>query len=161
MDHTLTINGIMGEGGGQILRSSLALSLALGIPFRMVNIRANRSKPGLRPQHLACVKAAQDICDATVQGAELDSREIVFQPGEVKAGEYHFDIGTGGSVMLLLQAIIPPLLVANAPSVITVTGGTHVPKAPPFEFLCDCLFPRLEAMGPKLTALLKLSLIHI
>ena len=154
MNHTLTINGIMGEGGGQILRASLALSMALGIPFRMVNIRANRPKPGLRAQHLACVKAAQEICDATVQGAEPDSREIIFQPRTVKAGGYHFDIGTGGSVMLLLQAVIPPLLVAGAPSTVTVTGGTHIPLAPPFEFLRDCLFPRLQAMGPKLTALL-------
>lgn len=156
MAAAITINGMSGEGGGQILRASLALSMALGIPFRMVNIRGNRHKPGLRAQHLACVKAAQEICGATVQGAELDSQEIIFQPGTVKAGEYHFDIGTGGSVMLLLQAVIPPLLVANAPSTVTVTGGTHVPLAPPFEFLRDCLFPRLEAMGPKLTALLTL-----
>ncbi|MBQ7606412.1 MAG: RNA 3'-phosphate cyclase [Desulfovibrionaceae bacterium] len=152
MNTILMIDGSAGEGGGQILRTSLALSMALGTPFHLLNIRAGRPKPGLRPQHLACVKAAQEICGAAVQGAELDSREIIFEPGTVKGGNYRFDIGTGGSCMLLLQAILPPLLTADAPSTITVTGGTHVPLAPPFEFLRDCLFPRLEEMGPKLTA---------
>lgn len=150
----ITINGIIGEGGGQILRTSLALSMALGVPFHMLNIRANRPKQGLRPQHLACVKAAQEICGATVEGAELESREIVFRPGKVKAGNYHFDIGTGGSVTLLLQAIVPPLLIAEGSSRVTVTGGTHVPLSPPYDFLHDCLFPRIEEMGPKLSVTL-------
>ena len=151
MKSKITINGILGEGGGQILRTSLALSMALGIPFHMLNIRANRPKQGLRPQHLACVKAAQEICNATVEGAELESREIMFTPGKTKAGTYHFDIGSGGSISLLLQAIIPPLLLADSSSTVTVTGGTHVPLAPPFDFIRDCLIPRIEAMGPKLT----------
>lgn len=155
MNNTLMLDGSAGEGGGQILRTSLALSMSLGIPFHMLNIRASRPKSGLRPQHLACVKAAQEICGAAVQGAELDSRELLFTPGTVQGGEYRFDIGTGGSIMLLLQAIVPPLLTADAPSTVTVTGGTHVPLAPPFEFLRDCLFPCLEAMGPKLTASLE------
>lgn len=152
MDNPITVDGSLGTGGGQVLRTALALSMALGIPFRMVNIRAGRSRPGLAPQHLACVRAAQQICGATVQGDSLHSQEIVFHPRKVVAGEYHFAIGTGGSVSLLLEAVIPPLLTASAPSAITVTGGTHVPSAPSFEFLRDCLFPRLVAMGPRLSA---------
>ena len=155
MHRPVIINGSLGEGGGQILRASLALSMALSIPFHMINVRANRPKPGLRPQHLACVKAAQSICGATVEGAELDSKELLFQPGDVRSGEYHFDIGSGGSATLLLQAVIPPLLTAEASSTVTVTGGTHVPCSPPYEFLSQCLYPRLETMGPKLSSSLK------
>lgn len=155
MRSPFTIDGSLGTGGGQVLRTALALSMALGTPFRMVNIRAGRSRPGLAPQHLACVRAARQICGAAVRGDSLHSQEIEFHPGEVEAGEYHFAIGTGGSVCLLLQAVIPALLTASGPSAITVSGGTHVPFAPPFEFLRDCLFPRLEAMGPRLGASLE------
>ncbi|MBQ7609289.1 MAG: RNA 3'-phosphate cyclase [Desulfovibrionaceae bacterium] len=143
-----TINGENGEGGGQILRTALALSLATGVPFHMVNIRSKRPKPGLRPQHLACVLAAQTISSATVRGAVLDSKDLIFEPGPVKAGDYTFAIGSGGSSTLVLQALVPPLLIADGPSQITVIGGTHVPKAPCFEFLRDALFPRLRQMGP-------------
>jgi len=148
----LLLDGALGEGGGQVLRSALALSLALGRPFRIQGIRANRSKPGLRRQHLTCVLAAQTLGGAEVAGAELGSRELTFIPGSLRPGDYAFDVGGGGSAALVLQALVPPLLLAAGPSRLAVTGGTHVPKAPVFEFLQKTLFPRLEQMGPRLRA---------
>lgn len=126
--------------------------MALGRPFRLVNIRANRPKPGLKRQHLACVRAAQRICGAEVTGDSINSTEICFAPGSVRPGEYCFDIGSGGSCTLVLQALVPALLTASGPSRLTVTGGTHVPFAPPFEFLRDTLFPWLEKLGPRCSA---------
>lgn len=146
------VDGSAGEGGGQLLRASLALSMALRRPFRMVNIRANRPRPGLKRQHLACLLAARAICNAQTSGESINSMEVSFAPGAVQAGDYRFDIGSGGSCTLVLQALVPPLLTAAAPSRITVTGGTHVPYAPPFEFLRNTLFPWLETMGPRLAA---------
>ena len=148
----IIVDGAKGEGGGQVLRASLALSMALGRPFRMVNIRANRPKPGLMRQHLACLRAARDICGAQVTGDAINSVETTFIPGPVKPGEYRFDIGSGGSCTMVLQALTPPLLTASGASRITVTGGTHVPHAPPFEFMRDTLFPWLEKLGPRLAA---------
>jgi RNA 3'-terminal phosphate cyclase (ATP) len=142
----------MGEGGGQVLRASLALSAALGKPFRMTNIRARRPKPGLKRQHLTCVRAVQTICGAKVEGDAVNSVELEFSPGAVRPGEYQFQVGTGGSVTLVLQAVVPPLLLGETPSEITVTGGTHVPYAPPFEFMRDTLFPQLARLGPQATA---------
>jgi RNA 3'-terminal phosphate cyclase (ATP) len=151
MNH-VHVDGSLGEGGGQVLRASLALSMALGHPFRMVNIRSNRPKPGLKRQHLACVRAAQQICGAKVAGDCINSTEIFFAPGPVWPGGYCFDIGSGGSCTLVLQTLVPPLLTASGPARLTVTGGTHVPFAPPFEFLRDTLFPWLERLGPRLRA---------
>jgi RNA 3'-terminal phosphate cyclase (ATP) len=148
----LRVDGALGEGGGQILRAALAFSLALGRPFRIDNIRANRAKPGLRRQHLTCVLAAQAIAEAEVNGAEINSRELTFSPGPVRPGDYAFAVGTGGSATMVLQALVPPLLTAAGPSRLTVTGGTHVPKAPVFEFLQMTWFPRLEQLGPRLRA---------
>ena len=148
----ITIDGGMGEGGGQILRAALALSMALGRPFRLEKIRANREKPGLRRQHLLCVQAARELCGAEVAGDALGSLSLRFTPGPVRPGEYRFAVGTGGSVIMVLQALVPALLFAGAPSRLTVTGGTHVPFAPPFEFMRDTLFPWLERLGPKLAA---------
>ena len=148
----IIIDGSMGAGGGQVLRASLALSMALGMPFRISKIRANRPKPGLKRQHLACVKAAQAVCGARVDGDAINSSELFFAPGAVRPGEYEFHVGTGGSVTMVLQALMPPLLLEKTPSRLTVTGGTHVPYAPPFEFMRDTLFPRLEVLGVRLTA---------
>ena len=150
--YLLQVDGSLGEGGGQVLRSTLALSMALGRPFRIHNIRGNRAKPGLRRQHLTCVHAAQAICGAEVNGADFGSLELSFLPGPVRPGNYTFDIGSGGSVTLVLQALIPPLLTTAEPSRLTVIGGTHVPKAPVFEFMQKTLFPRLEQLGPRLRA---------
>ncbi len=118
----------------------------------MINIRANRPKPGLKRQHLTCLHAARTICAARITGDSMNSMEVSFEPGSVQAGEYHFDIGSGGSCTLVLQALVPPLLIASGPSRLTVTGGTHVPHAPAFEFMRDTLFPWLEKLGPHLAA---------
>ena len=148
----VSVDGSQGEGGGQVLRASLALAMALGRPFHMVNIRANRPKPGLKRQHLACVRAAQHMCDAEVTGDFVHSTELTFTPGCLRPGDYTFDIGSGGSCTLVLQALVPALLKASGPSRLTVTGGTHVPFAPSFEFLRDTLVPWLEKLGPRLDA---------
>ena len=148
----IEIDGGMGEGGGQVLRAALALSMALGKPFHMSRIRGRRPKPGLKRQHLTCVRAAQAVCGAEVSGDAMHSAELTFVPGVLRPGDYEFHVGTGGSVILVLQALLPPFLAASAPSRITVSGGTHVPHAPPFEFMERTLFPCLERMGAKLTA---------
>jgi RNA 3'-terminal phosphate cyclase (ATP) len=142
----------MGEGGGQILRSSLTLSLYLNKAFRIVNIRARRKRPGLQPQHLVAVEAAAAIGRADVRGAEPGASEIVFEPRQVTPGDYRFDIGTAGSTSLVLQTLLPALLTAAAASRLTLLGGTHNPLAPPFEFL-DCAYlPLVRRMGPRVTA---------
>lgn len=148
----VSINGAMGEGGGQILRTSLALSLCLGKPFRIVNLRAGRKKPGLRRQHLVCVKAAAKIGGAKVEGASLGSQELTFIPTSIRPGDYNFDIGSAGSTTLVLQSILPALLMANGPSTLTLQGGTHNPFAPPFDFLEKAFLPIINRMGPKIKA---------
>jgi RNA 3'-terminal phosphate cyclase (ATP) len=150
----LTIDGAQGEGGGQVLRSSLAMSLITRRPVRIVNIRAGRPKPGLMRQHLTSVKAAAEIGRARVTGAEIGAREVVFHPGEVAAGEYHFAVGTAGSVMLVLQTVLPALLVADGPSRLTLEGGTHNMAAPPFDFIERVFLPVLAGMGARVTATL-------
>jgi RNA 3'-terminal phosphate cyclase (ATP) len=145
----LTIDGSMGEGGGQILRTSLALSLVTGTPFRMEKIRARRPKPGLRRQHLTAVRAAAEVGRAEVEGAELNARELVFMPGEVRPGEYHFDVGTAGSTTLVLQTLLPALMIAGGPSQLWLEGGTHNIHAPPVDFLQRAFLPIVIRMGPE------------
>ena len=146
----ITIDGAQGEGGGQILRTSLSLSLVTGQPFRLEQIRAGRAKPGLLRQHLTAVKAAKTLGGAEVIGAALGSQTLEFRPGAVKAGNYRFAVGTAGSATLVLQTILPPLLTASGPTALTLEGGTHNPFAPPFEFLARCFAPLIERMGPRL-----------
>jgi len=143
----LLIDGSLGEGGGQILRSALALSVALARPVRIVKIRAGRERPGLLRQHLASVRAAAAICGGACAGAELGSSEVTLQPGPVRAGEYAFAVGSAGSALLVLQTVLPPLLFADGPSTLVVEGGTHNPMAPPFEFLQRSFAPRLAELG--------------
>ncbi|MEO1173185.1 MAG: RNA 3'-terminal phosphate cyclase, partial [Myxococcota bacterium] len=143
----IEIDGSVGEGGGQIVRSSLALSALTGKPFKVQSIRAGRKRPGLLRQHLTGVTATAEICSARLDGAELKSQELVFEPGEVRAGDYHYTIGTAGSALLVLQTILPPLLRADGPSRVTLEGGTHNPAAPPFEFIGDTFVPVLGRMG--------------
>src|SRR5262245_40686878 len=131
----ITIDGSRGEGGGQILRSSLALSLITKAPVRVEKIRAGRARPGLMRQHLAAVRAAAQVGCAEVMGAEVGAREITFRPGEVVPGDYTFSVGTAGSATLVLQTVLPALLLAKEPSRLTLEGGTHNPHAPPFDFL--------------------------
>lgn len=148
--HMLTLDGSAGEGGGQILRTALALALVTGKPFRIEHIRKRRGKPGLLRQHLTCVEAAAAVSGAEVEGAELGSLTLVFRPGPVRPGAYEFAVGTAGSTMLVLQSILPALLVAGAPSALTLHGGTHNPMAPPFEFLVHAFAPVLARMGARL-----------
>lgn len=151
----LNIDGSFGEGGGQIVRSSLALALVTGRELVIENIRAKRKKPGLMRQHLTAVKAAAQIGRAALQGAEIDSARLTFAPRTVRAGEYHFDVGTAGSTSLVLETVLPALLTAPGPSRVILEGGTHNPLAPPFEFLAHSLLPLIERIGPRVTAVLQ------
>lgn len=150
----ITIDGAAGEGGGQILRTSLALSLVTGKPFRIINIRAGRKKPGLLRQHLTAVQAATQVGEAVSDGAEIGSCELVFRPEKIRAGEYRFAIGTAGSTTLVLQTILPALILADGPSRLTLEGGTHNPFAPPFDFLAHTFLPQLARFGPQVEATL-------
>jgi RNA 3'-terminal phosphate cyclase (ATP) len=147
---TIEIDGSEGEGGGQVLRAALALSLHTRRPFRITQVRAKREKPGLLRQHLTAVQAATKLSNATVAGAELGSKELEFRPGPLVPGDYEFPIGSAGSTTLVLQAILPPLLVTSGRTRVRLTGGTHNPAAPPFEFLDLALAPLLRRMGAKL-----------
>jgi RNA 3'-terminal phosphate cyclase (ATP) len=151
----ITIDGSFGEGGGQILRTSLALSLVTGQAFRIQNIRAGRQKPGLLRQHLTAVEAAGRVGDAAVDGVLLGSKELVFKPGKVRPGDYHFAVGTAGSATLVLQTVLPALVIGNEPSSLTLEGGTHNPHAPPFDFLDRAFLPILNQMGPQISAKLE------
>jgi len=144
----ITIDGSQGEGGGQILRTALALSLVTGQPFRMERIRARRPRPGLLKQHLTAVEAARTVGGAAVTGAAMGSQTLEFRPGPVTPGNYHFAVGTAGSATLVLQTVLPALLIASGPSTLTLEGGTHNPMAPPFEFLDRCFMPLIRRMGP-------------
>ncbi len=150
----IRIDGSYGEGGGQILRSSVALSMCTGKPIAVTRIRAKRKKPGLMRQHLTAVRAAQTICGATVKGAELRSGALTFEPGAVKAGDYHFAVGTAGSATLVLQTILPALMTAKGTSTITVEGGTHNPWSPPFHFLKHSFMTVMKTMGVSCDAVL-------
>jgi len=152
MDSEVRIDGSKGEGGGQVLRTSLSLSAAYGKPFEMQNIRAKRDKPGLKRQHLTCVRAVAQICGAQVEGDEVGSMRLSFKPGKIKGGTYQFDIGTAGAVMLVAQTVIPVLLRADSPSSVTITGGTHVPFAPIWEFFAETYLPELRRMGARVEA---------
>lgn len=151
----ITIDGSFGEGGGQILRTSLALSLVTGQAFRIQNIRAGRQKAGLLRQHLTAVEAAAKVGDAAVDGAALGSKELVFKPGKVRPGDYRFAVGTAGSATLVLQTVLPALIIGTEPSRLTLEGGTHNPHAPPYHFLEGAFLPLLKRMGPKITARLE------
>ncbi len=144
----ITIDGSFGEGGGQILRSSLALSLVTGQPFRISRIRAGRKKPGLLRQHLTAVKAAQEISHARVTGAQMGSPELTFEPNRIRSGNYHWAVGTAGSTTLVLQTVLPALLSADESSTVVLEGGTHNPFAPPFDFLAKTFLPIINRMGP-------------
>lgn len=141
------IDGSLGEGGGQVLRTSLSLSMVTGRPVRLERIRAGRAKPGLLRQHLAAVRASADLCDAQVEGNRPGSEALTFLPGPVRDGDFHVVIGTAGSTTLVLQTVLPAMLRAPGPCVITVEGGTHNPMSPPVEFLQRTFLPLLAKMG--------------
>jgi RNA 3'-terminal phosphate cyclase (ATP) len=143
----LEIDGSFGEGGGQVLRTSLGLSCLLNKPFRIFNIRIKRKKPGLMPQHLMGIRALKLISNARVRGDAKGSTELIFEPEEVKAGDYLFDIGTAGSTSLLLQTIILPLIFAKSRSSLSLIGGTHVPFSPLFHYISEVFVPILKKLG--------------
>jgi RNA 3'-terminal phosphate cyclase (ATP) len=144
---TVFIDGSTGEGGGQILRTSLALACITGRDLHIENIRAARRNPGLAKQHLSCVEAACQICSGRSQGAARGSMVLDFQPGRVQSGDFYFDIGSAGSATLVIQTVLPALFLASEASTVSVTGGTHNPMAPPFDFLCETFLPAIDAGG--------------
>jgi RNA 3'-terminal phosphate cyclase (ATP) len=143
----IDLDGSQGEGGGQILRTALSLSLITRIPFRLHDIRAGRERPGLAPQHLACVLAAAAIGRARLEDAKLRSERITFVPAGLVPGRYRFDIDTAGATGLLSQTVLLPLALAGSPSEVLLTGGSHVPHSPTFHYLERCYLPALAAMG--------------
>lgn len=147
----IDIDGSRGEGGGQILRTSLALSMLTGKPFAMRNVRANRAKPGLRRQHAAAVNAAARLCNGSVHGANVDSRYLEFTPNAITGGELAIDIGSVGSTTLVVQTLAVPAIASHVELRATIRGGTHNPMAPPFEFLERIYIPQLQAMGADLS----------
>jgi RNA 3'-terminal phosphate cyclase (ATP) len=151
----VVLDGSRGEGGGQILRSALALSLVTGRPFRIHHIRAGRDRPGLLRQHLAAVHAAAKVGAAEVDGDVLGSQELVFRPQKIHGGEYEFAVGSAGSATLVLQTVLLPLLHAPEPSRIVCTGGTHNPAAPPYDFVAAVYLPLLRRMGATVTSRLE------
>lgn len=155
MNKPLDIDGSRGEGGGQVLRTALAIALCDRQPVHVYNIRSKRPKPGLRRQHLVAVEAAAAVGNAEVTGAYLGSTRIHFSPNVVTGGSWRFDIGTAGSTTLVLQTLLPSLLSAQFPSAITIIGGTHNPLAPSFEFFQLAFLPLLARMGGKATASLE------
>lgn len=147
MPAAIQIDGSQGEGGGQILRTALALSMITGQAFELINIRAGRKKPGLMRQHLVCVQASQHISQAYVEGAELHSQRLYFAPQHVQSGKYQFQIGSAGSTTLVSQTLLPALLLQNEASELTISGGTHNPLAPTADFIEQCFLPVLEKLG--------------
>jgi RNA 3'-terminal phosphate cyclase (ATP) len=147
----LIIDGSFGEGGGQILRTSLGLSLVTGMAFRIEKIRAGRKSPGILRQHLTAINAAAKIGQADVVGANLGSQQLTFIPKNIVTGEYSFAIGTAGSATLVLQTVLPALLTAEGATSLILEGGTHNPAAPPFDFLERTFIKQINKMGAKVT----------
>jgi RNA 3'-terminal phosphate cyclase (ATP) len=143
----LRVDGAQGEGGGQVLRTALALSAIRGAPVEIHSIRARRKNPGLQPQHLTALTALGEITHARMEGASFGSQRVFFTPEPVRPGEYRFDVGTAGSTALVLQAILLPLALADGPSRIVLTGGTHVPWSPPADYVQEVLLPVLAGIG--------------
>jgi len=146
----LDIDGSHGEGGGQLLRTAVALAAVTGQPARIVNIRARRKKPGLAAQHLTAVRAVGELCSARIEGLALGARELHVVPGAPRGGDFRFDVGTAGSVTLVLQALIPVMLASGRACRVVVVGGTDVRAAPPLDYFRAVLLRLLERMGARL-----------
>lgn len=142
----IEIDGAYGEGGGQLVRTAVALSAITRTPIRVVNIRARRDRPGLAPQHLAAVGAVAQVCGARTEGIALHTTSFTFSPGSLRGGTFRFDVGTAGSISLVLQAL-PPLLAVGASARVFVTGGTDVRLAPPVDYLTEVMGRHLSRMG--------------
>lgn len=148
----IVIDGSEDEGGGQVVRNACALSLVTGQSFRVINVRGGREKPGLMRQHVTAIEAACRIGGAECDGLAVGSSEMAFTPGRIAPGEYHFAVGTAGSTGLVLQTVLIPLVLADAPSRLVLEGGTHNMLAPPFEFIERSFLPILKRMGPVVSA---------
>ncbi len=146
----IVLDGSQGEGGGQVLRTAVALAALTGQAVRVENIRARRKNPGLQRQHLVAIQAAAQLCCAELSGAQLHSRSLEFRPGKIQCGKFRFQIGTAGSCSLVLQTLLPPLWHAPGNTQVEVHGGTHNPLAPPFEFLRDTFAATLARLGVQL-----------
>ena len=142
---TIHIDGSFGEGGGQVLRTSLSLAVITGRRLHIDKIRASRPKPGLAKQHLTCVEAICEICAGKCKGVAVGSTELEFEPGDIKAGDYRFDIGSAGSASLVVQTVLPVLFFADKQSTVAITGGTHNAWAPPFDFIKGSFLPAIAA----------------
>ena len=143
----LVIDGAHGEGGGQLVRTACALAAITGKAVRVFNIRAHRDPPGLAPQHVTAVRAVAELCAAAVEGLALRARELVFRPGTLRGGQFRFDVGTAGSVTLVLQAVLPAAFAGAARSTLCLVGGTDVTGAPPLDYLRFVFLPVLARMG--------------
>ena len=143
----LEVDGSHGEGGGQLLRMAIALSVLTEQPIRVARIRAGRKNPGLAAQHATAVGALAKMCDAEVDGLRIGSSTITVQPGKIRPGAYSFDVGTAGSVTLVLQALIPVAAAAPGPVRLRVVGGTDVPWSPPADFFARVFLPLLRRVG--------------
>jgi RNA 3'-terminal phosphate cyclase (ATP) len=148
----ISINGAAGEGGGQVVRNACALSLVTGQSFRVTNIRGGRAKPGLMRQHVTALEAACAISGSDCIGLAVGASDIEFRPGKVTPGDYQFAVGTAGSTSLVLQTLLMPLILADAPSRLVLEGGTHNAMAPPFDFIQRTFLPLINRMGPAVTA---------
>lgn len=146
----LIIDGSYGEGGGQILRTAVALSALTGKEIEIENIRAKRQKPGLQPQHLTAVESVRQICSGSVEGLEKGSQRILFKPGRIEGGKFEFDIGTAGSVPLVLQSVMLPAIFADASVDVKIKGGTDTKMAPPIDYLKNIFLPIISGMGAKI-----------
>lgn len=155
IDSMITVDGSIGEGGGQVLRTALALSIATRRACRIEHIRSKRPKPGLLRQHLTAVQAATAVGDAQVEGDTIGSTALTFVPRAIRAGEYRFAVGTAGSATLVMQTVLPPLLLASGESTLILEGGTHNPWAPPFDFLQRAFMPLVNRLGPSVETTLK------
>jgi RNA 3'-terminal phosphate cyclase (ATP) len=143
----IEVDGSFGEGGGQVLRTAVALAAVLAKEIHVFNIRAGRAEPGIRPQHMTGVKAASELCSADLEGLEVGSTEFVFKPGKLRAGTFRFDVGTAGSVTLVLQTLMPILAFAPGSVKLEITGGTDVKWSPPIDYLRLVTLPILRKIG--------------
>lgn len=145
----IEIDGSIGEGGGQILRTAISLSAILDIPVKIFNIRKRRPRPGLKPQHLHAIKAIVDITDAKVDGLHINSQTIYFEPSTIKGGTFKIDVGTAGSISLILQALLPVIVFGKQSTKVEIFGGTDTKWAPPIDYIKYILQPYLDSMGTK------------
>src|SRR5437879_9281546 len=143
----IEIDGSYGEGGGQVLRTAVALAAVLSKGIHVFNIRAGRAEPGLRPQHMTGVKAAAELCSSELEGLRVGSTEFTFKPGKLRAGTFRFDVGTAGSVTLVLQTLMPILAFAPGTVQLEITGGTDVKWSPPIDYVRLVMLPILKKVG--------------